>query len=81
MIGHSTIDVLIKHYAGWIDSETEAYESRLKEAFQPLPSTSPEQKAGKGGIGPRVDPRNASTSNVLERKMGQTKGVCYSCAC
>lgn len=33
IIGHSTIDTLIRHYAGWIDAATNENESKLREAF------------------------------------------------
>jgi integrase len=39
MIGHSTIDVLIRHYAGWIESETNDYEKKLQSAFAPVDLT------------------------------------------
>lgn len=33
LIGHSTIDTLIRHYAGWIDAATKEHEEKLREAF------------------------------------------------
>lgn len=33
LIGHSTIDTLIRHYAGWIDSATTQYEQKLRDSF------------------------------------------------
>lgn len=33
IIGHSTIDTLIRHYAGWIDSATKQHEAALRAAF------------------------------------------------
>lgn len=33
IIGHTTIDTLIRHYAGWIDRATNAQHQNLKKAF------------------------------------------------
>lgn len=33
VIGHSTIDTLIRHYAGWIDQATTDHDEKLKRAF------------------------------------------------
>lgn len=33
IIGHSTIDTLVRHYAGWIDASTNRYEEKLRESF------------------------------------------------
>ncbi|MBK7841935.1 MAG: site-specific integrase [Candidatus Obscuribacter sp.] len=34
IIGHSTIDTLIRHYAGWIDAATNQYEQKLRDSFE-----------------------------------------------
>lgn len=33
VIGHSTIDTLIRHYAGWIESATKSNDDKLKALF------------------------------------------------
>lgn len=33
-LGHSTIDTLVRHYAGWIDDASKSYEAQLREAFR-----------------------------------------------
>lgn len=33
IIGHSTIDTLIRHYAGWIDKATSDHDEKLRKAF------------------------------------------------
>ncbi len=53
VIGHSTIDTLIRHYAGWIESATKTNDDKLKamfvEAIQPKPKQT--KKVGvKGGV-------------------------------
>ncbi|MBI1272234.1 tyrosine-type recombinase/integrase [bacterium] len=48
VLGHSTIDTLIRHYAGWIDSATKQYEDQLRNAFanqSVLNENSQEQKS------------------------------------
>jgi integrase len=35
LIGHSTIDTLVRHYAGWIDAATSQYEQKLRSTFEP----------------------------------------------
>jgi integrase len=39
IIGHSTIDTLVRHYSGWIEAETTNYEEKLRESF--MNSTAP----------------------------------------
>jgi hypothetical protein len=39
LLGHSTMDTTIRHYAGWVDSHTEAHDTMLKSAFA-VPSKS-----------------------------------------
>jgi integrase len=34
VLGHSTIDTLIRHYLGWIDSATKDQDAKLKHAFR-----------------------------------------------
>jgi integrase len=36
ILGHSTIDTLVRHYAGWIDSATKEQEQKLRQAFQSI---------------------------------------------
>jgi len=43
VLGHSTIDTLVRHYAGWIDEATKEQDARLKEMFKPVQS---QKKAG-----------------------------------
>jgi hypothetical protein len=81
MIWHSTIDVLIRHYAGWIDSATAEYESRLKEAFRPLEQQGAPQisrPGTKSGIGSDVRLLRNSQSRMAAggvlANMGQTRG-------
>jgi integrase len=38
VLGHSTIDTLIRHYAGWIDSATSEQDQKLKASFGALGS-------------------------------------------
>ncbi|MFX7776418.1 tyrosine-type recombinase/integrase, partial [Acinetobacter baumannii] len=33
VLGHSTIDTLIRHYAGWVDNVTKEHDEILKQAF------------------------------------------------
>lgn len=33
IIGHSTVDTIYRHYAGWIDAATSKYEQKLMESF------------------------------------------------
>ena len=33
VLGHSTIDSLVRNYAGWISNATKEYDAKLKEAF------------------------------------------------
>ncbi|MBI4533432.1 MAG: site-specific integrase [Candidatus Melainabacteria bacterium] len=56
VLGHSTIDTLIRHYAGWIDSATKEQEKRLMESFAEIPAkmTTPKialsNKKGEGKV-------------------------------
>lgn len=36
VVGHSTIDTLIRHYAGWIDKATQEQEQKLKTMFSEI---------------------------------------------
>jgi integrase len=33
--GHTTIDTLVRHYAGWIEDTTQKYQEKLQLSFQP----------------------------------------------
>lgn len=33
LLGHTTIDTLVRHYAGWIDQSTPEYEDKLRQVF------------------------------------------------
>ncbi|MBP7861377.1 tyrosine-type recombinase/integrase [bacterium] len=39
LLGHSTIDTLVRHYAGWIDAATRENDNKLREAFKSTPLT------------------------------------------
>lgn len=36
-LGHTTIDMLIRHYAGWIEDASKPHEAKLKELFNSTP--------------------------------------------
>jgi integrase len=38
LLGHTTIDTLVRHYAGWIDTATPQHEAQLRETFSALNS-------------------------------------------
>lgn len=50
IIGHSTIDTLIRHYAGWIDSATKANDDKLRNAFSIDVETSDSKLADRQGV-------------------------------
>ena len=64
IVGHSTIDTLIRNYRGWIDAYTKQNNSKLVEAFRgasiPEPKILPLQK-----VGPKVGPLNNAFSETL----------------
>lgn len=39
VLGHSTIESLVRNYAGWISNSTNEYDSKLKSAFNEIDSS------------------------------------------
>jgi integrase len=59
LLGHTTIDTLVRHYAGWIEGSTTEYENQLREKFKPnlvaLPTPKKNDMADKWAVGPNSE--------------------------
>lgn len=54
VLGHSTIDSLVRNYAGWINNETKEYDAKLKQAFSKNQAGESSHLRQKSGVFPGV---------------------------
>ena len=68
VLGHSTIDTLIRHYAGWIDQATKEQERKLVESFKMtisvLPTPKIDEVKGEGEGRPKCEKAPSALSSV-----------------
>ncbi len=80
ILGHSTIDTLIRHYTGWIDSATKQHDALLRDSFrQTIAKTESKRNSAKHKppkLGSKLNYLLVKKAQLLSsrRKMGQTRG-------
>lgn len=61
LLGHTTIETLVRHYAGWIHDHTKQQELRLRMSFSTLPEEGTPQLAhGQGKVEVKVEGSSAN---------------------